>query len=130
MSQRIYVDMDGSEYPACPLRSDLSTCKVLPKSEINSCRPNLDGDGKWHVTEDCPLRDPYVVVEAWGFAVSASVKKVIQLYPHLTDGGAEYLTDAFVECPSGEKEGIFKGARFIVRLDGDSAQLTIVNNGE
>lgn len=42
----------------------------------------------------------------------------ILLYYHKTDGGAEYLTDKFVECPNGHKEGVFEGASYIVRLDG------------
>jgi hypothetical protein len=42
-----------------------------------------------------------------------------KLYYHQTDGGAEYLTDAFVVCPDGSKEGIFKGATIIVRIDGN-----------
>lgn len=43
----------------------------------------------------------------------------IKLYGHKTDGGTEYLTDKFVVCPNGKKEGIFAGATYIVRLDGD-----------
>jgi hypothetical protein len=40
-----------------------------------------------------------------------------QHYYHKTSGGAEYLTDAFIDCGK-HKEGIFEGARYIVRLDG------------
>ena len=43
----------------------------------------------------------------------------IQLYHHKTDGGAEYLTDQFVVCPNGDKEGVIENARFVVRIDGD-----------
>lgn len=43
----------------------------------------------------------------------------MRLYYHKTSGGAEYLTDAYVTCPNGEKEGTFKGATLIVRIDGD-----------
>lgn len=43
----------------------------------------------------------------------------IRLYYHKTSGGAEYLTDAFVECKNGHMEGIFEGATYIVRIDGD-----------
>lgn len=43
----------------------------------------------------------------------------IKLYYHKTDGGAEYLTDKYIKCPNGEKEGIFEGANYIVRIDGD-----------
>jgi hypothetical protein len=56
--------------------------------------------------------------------------KTIKLYHHKTDGGAEYLTDKFIVCPNGENEGIFKGAKYIVRIDGDitkDAELTIIN---
>lgn len=52
----------------------------------------------------------------------------IPLYHHMTSGGAEYLTDKFVLCPNGDKEGIFEGANFIVRIDGDitkDAELTV-----
>lgn len=43
----------------------------------------------------------------------------MKLYYHKTDGGAEYLTDKYVKCDNGHKEGVFAGARFIVRIDGD-----------
>ena len=43
----------------------------------------------------------------------------MKLYYHKTDGGAEYLTDKFILAPNGEKEGIFTGANYIVRIDGD-----------
>ena len=43
----------------------------------------------------------------------------MRLYYHKTDGGAEYLTDKYVLCPSGHKEGIFEGAKYIVRIDGN-----------
>jgi len=43
----------------------------------------------------------------------------IKLYYHQTDGGAEYLTDKYIICGCGKKEGIFKGAKYIIRLDGD-----------
>jgi hypothetical protein len=42
-----------------------------------------------------------------------------RLYYHKTDGGAEYLTDKYIECPNGHKEGSFEGATIVVRLDGD-----------
>lgn len=41
------------------------------------------------------------------------------LYHHKTDGGAEYLTDKFILCPNGDKEGVFEGATIIIRIDGD-----------
>lgn len=43
----------------------------------------------------------------------------MNLYHHKTDGGAEYLTDTFILCPNGHKEGTFTGARYVVRIDGD-----------
>ena len=43
----------------------------------------------------------------------------MRLYYHKTDGGAEYLTDKYVLCPTGHKEGIFEGAKYIVRIDGN-----------
>ncbi len=43
----------------------------------------------------------------------------MKLYYHKTDGGAEYLMDTYIKCPSGHKEGIFEGAKYIVRIDGD-----------
>ena len=43
----------------------------------------------------------------------------MKLYYHKTDGGAEYLTDTFIEGPNGHKEGTFKDAKYIVRIDGD-----------
>jgi hypothetical protein len=58
-------------------------------------------------------------------------KGTIKLYHHKTDGGAEYLTDKFIKWSfNGKrgKEGIFQGANYIVRIDGDitkDAELTI-----
>ena len=43
----------------------------------------------------------------------------MKLYYHKTDGGAEYLTDKFIPCPDGTKEGVFEDSKFIVRIDGD-----------
>ena len=59
----------------------------------------------------------------------------MRLYYHKTSGGAEYLTDKYIICPNGDKEGIFEGANYIVRIDGDiekDAELTVrepVNQG-
>lgn len=53
----------------------------------------------------------------------------MNLYYHKTDGGAEYLTDTFILCTNGHKEGTFNGAKYIVRIDGDitkDALLTVV----
>jgi hypothetical protein len=52
----------------------------------------------------------------------------MKLYYHKTDGGAEYLTDTFIECSNDHREGTFTGAKFIVRIDGDitkDAELTV-----
>ncbi|MGB4966325.1 MAG: hypothetical protein WBO77_04450 [Microgenomates group bacterium] len=52
----------------------------------------------------------------------------MKLYHHKTSGGAEYLTDTFVVCPNGDKEGTIREANYIVRIDGDikkDAELTI-----
>lgn len=51
-------------------------------------------------------------------------EKTIKLYYHKTDGGAEYLTDKYIVCPNGEKDGIFAGAKYVIRLDGEF-ELTI-----
>ena len=55
----------------------------------------------------------------------------MKLYYHKTDGGAEYLMDTFIEWEhegKSGKEGIFEGAKYIVRIDGDitkDAELSI-----
>ena len=36
-----------------------------------------------------------------------------KLYPHTTDGGAQYLMDAFVKCPNGHNETFAANARLI-----------------
>lgn len=55
----------------------------------------------------------------------------MKLYYHRTDGGAEYLTDTYINCPNGEKEGTFTDkTKYIVRIDGDikkDAELTLAN---
>ena len=55
--------------------------------------------------------------------------KQVKMYYHKTDGGAEYLTDKFVPCPHGSKEGVFKNAKYIIRLDGE-AELTVVEKND
>ena len=55
----------------------------------------------------------------------------MKLYYHKTSGGAEYLTDNFIECENGHKEGAFEGANYVVRIDGDinkDAELLVSNN--
>lgn len=57
----------------------------------------------------------------------------MKLYYHKTDGGAEYLTDTFIKCNDGHKEGTVNDkTKYIVRIDGDitkDAELTL-NLGE
>jgi hypothetical protein len=54
---------------------------------------------------------------------------LINLYHHKTDGGAEYLTDTFILCKSGHKEGCFNDkTKYVIRIDGDitkDAEMTI-----
>lgn len=52
-----------------------------------------------------------------------------KLYFHETSGGAKYLTDRYIVCPDGSKEGAFQGATIIVRIDGDirrDAEFTLI----
>jgi hypothetical protein len=43
-----------------------------------------------------------------------------KLYYHKTDGKAEYLTDTFIECSNGHKEGcITAKTKFIIRIYGN-----------
>ena len=54
----------------------------------------------------------------------------IMLFYHKTSGGAEYLTDTFIRCEGGHKEGSFTArTKYIVRIDGDIEkdwELTVV----
>ncbi len=44
----------------------------------------------------------------------------MKLYYHKTTGGAEYLTDTYIECENGHKEGTFTDStKYIVRIDGN-----------
>ena len=44
----------------------------------------------------------------------------MKLYYHKTDGGAEYLTDTFIKCNNGHKEGHCNDkTKFLIRIDGD-----------
>lgn len=54
-----------------------------------------------------------------------------RLYYHKTDGGAEYLTDRFIQSPDGSLEGIIEGAKICVRIDGDirkDAEISIADD--
>lgn len=42
----------------------------------------------------------------------------MKLYYHKTDGGAEYHSTTYVQCPNGEKEGTSEGV--IMRTDGNN----------
>ena len=56
------------------------------------------------------------------------MEKIIKLYHHRTDGGAEYLTDTYVELDNGHREGNTNNkTKYIVRMDG-RIELTIIDN--
>ena len=44
------------------------------------------------------------------------------LYYHRTDGGAEYLSDSFVESENGHREGTFDG-NILLRIDGQELEI-------
>ena len=54
---------------------------------------------------------------------------MLKLYYHKTDGGAEYLSDTYINCPDGSREGnVNDKTKYVVRVDGDitkDAELTI-----
>jgi hypothetical protein len=54
----------------------------------------------------------------------------MKLYYHKTDGGAEYLCSNYIVCPNGEKEGIFKNSKYIVRIDGNIEKDAEININE
>ena len=59
---------------------------------------------------------------------SAPMKEVkpIKLYHHETSGGAKYLFNTFIKCPTGHKEGCINAkTKYIIRLDGITPELTI-----
>ena len=45
----------------------------------------------------------------------------MEVYYHRTDGGAEYLSTTFVECPNGYREGTFEGV--FARVDGGELEI-------
>ena len=46
------------------------------------------------------------------------------LYYHKTDGGAEYLTDTFIECDNGHREGsTTSDTNICVRIDGGECEV-------
>lgn len=53
-------------------------------------------------------------------AVAFFDNRIMKLYYHKTDGGAEYLLDTFLKCPNGRKEGtINDSTKYVVRIDGN-----------
>lgn len=51
--------------------------------------------------------------------------KETDLFYHITEGGAEYLTDKFVESETGHKEGVFNEANVIIRIDGGELEFIV-----
>ena len=45
----------------------------------------------------------------------------MKLYYHKTDGGAEYYSTTYIECPNGHKEGTAAGT--ILRTDGNEIEV-------
>lgn len=45
----------------------------------------------------------------------------MQIYYHKTDGGAEWISTTFIECPDGHKEGTLEGA--FARVDGGELEI-------
>ena len=66
------------------------------------------------------LTDDTARFQAHNFSQGITMRRTIKLYYHKTDGGAQYMTDKYIVCPNGHKEGIFEDAEYIVRLDGSS----------
>jgi len=44
----------------------------------------------------------------------------MQLYYHMTDGGAEYYGPNYIECENGHREGV---SPFIMRTDGGEIEI-------
>ena len=49
----------------------------------------------------------------------------MKLYYHKTDGGAEYYSTTYIECPNGHKEGTFEGV--VLRTDGNEIEVFTEN---
>lgn len=45
----------------------------------------------------------------------------MKLYYHKTDGGAEYYSTTYIECPNGHKDGTFEGV--VLRTDGNEIEV-------
>ena len=61
-------------------------------------------------------------VPSWGRAVTSKKgENTMDLYKHTTDGGAEYYSVKYIECPNGHKEGLLPGA--IMRVDGGEIEI-------
>lgn len=53
-----------------------------------------------------------------------------KMYYHETDGGARYLTDQYILCENGHREGNIQASKIIIRIDGNiekDAELFIKN---
>lgn len=58
---------DGAEYPDCPLRSDLKSCKAKERGRINECPILYTSDqnndlASWSRPADCPLNAGPVLI--------------------------------------------------------------------
>ena len=49
----------------------------------------------------------------------------MKLYYHKTDGGAEYYSTTFIECPNGHREGTTEGV--VLRTDGNEIEVFTEN---
>jgi hypothetical protein len=60
----IYVDTT-EDYPSCPLRSDVNSCKAVRGSEVNSCPASSEEDDYLsnRIPDWCPLRNGGVCVK-------------------------------------------------------------------
>jgi len=57
---------DNSDYPSCPLRSDLNSCEAISMSEINSCpiySEDENGLFSYKIPEKCPLRKEAITIQ-------------------------------------------------------------------
>lgn len=62
---KVIVDLSGSEYPQCPLRSDVNSCRAVSNPDnTENCCPSLmdtletvvESDCVWSVPDWCPLK--------------------------------------------------------------------------
>ena len=63
--KRLYIHVRVDEYPQCPLRSDVNSCRASAIQRICQC-PELAEDGShYSAPAECPLRSGSVLVAAW-----------------------------------------------------------------